>query len=224
MRTFILRHDDRLSHEYAKVAANSCDAYDMSWEYFDGFSGIRGSDALLSLDIDVAKETKASFDSTKNKGQLCTASHVAIWKKIIDENIEEAVILEHDAIMINHFKMMLPRNSITALGYRIDRPDRYKKPNQMTSCATKIDGINGSHAYALDIHAAKNLYDGVKQRRTAGCIDSHIMQSPRFRNGVGFFIADPIVALCWLRTSTIRGTSATDNRGIIKSYRENLLP
>ena len=83
MRTFILRHDSSISHEYAKIAAESCDKHNMNWEYFEGFSGIKGSDALKSCGINVLKETKAPINSSKNKGQLCTASHVAMWKKII---------------------------------------------------------------------------------------------------------------------------------------------
>ena len=222
MRTFILRHDDPRSHEYAAVAAESCDKHNMRWEYFEGFSGIKGSDALKSCGIDVQKETQVAIDTPKNKGQLCTASHVAMWKKMIDEKIYEAVILEHDAIMIKPFDMMLPKNTIVALGYKIHKPDSYNPPNEKTCCLRKIKSIHGSHAYALTLETAKTLYNGVIQRRTAGCIDSHVMQREKFRNGVNMMIADPIVALGWVRESTIWNKSAIDRGPQIKSFKENL--
>lgn len=222
MRTFILRHDDPRSHEYAAIAAKSCDKHNMQWEYFEGFSGIKGSDALKSCGIEPKKETQVAINSSKNKGQLCTASHVAIWKKMIDENIYEAIILEHDAIMIKPFEVMLPTNTIIALGYKIHKPSKYNPPDEKTCCLRKIKGIHGSHAYALTLETAKTLYDGVIERRTAGCIDSHIMQKDRFRNGVNMMIADPIVALAWIRESTIWNKSSATNTQYIKSYQENL--
>lgn len=222
MRTFILRHDDPKSYEYAAVAAESCDKHKMQWEYFEGFSKIKGSDALKSLGIEVEKETKVAIDTPKNKAQLCTASHVALWKKMIDEKIYEAVILEHDAIMIKPFQLMMPHNTIVALGYKLDSPERYSPPDEITCCLRKIKGIRGSHAYALTRDTAQKLFDGVVKRKTAGCIDSHVMQRDTFRNGVNIMIADPIVALGWLRDSTIWNKSAEDTGKKIDSFRKNL--
>ena len=221
MRTFILRHDNSISHEYAKIAAESCDKHNMNWEYFEGFSGIKGSDALKSCGINVLKETKAPINSSKNKGQLCTASHVAMWKKIIDNKIHEAVILEHDAIMIKPFNAMLPENTIVALGYKINNPHNYDPPDEITCCYRKIEGIQGSHAYAITYKTAQRLYDGVVKRKTAGCIDSHVMQKNTFRNGVNMMITDPIVSLGWLRDSTIWNRTARDTSIKIESFEKN---
>lgn len=222
MRTFILKHNDPKSVQYAAVAAESCSKHGMQWEYFEGFSGIKGSDALKACGIDVKKETAVPIESSENKAQLCTASHVAMWKKMIDEKIDEAVILEHDAIMIKPFDVMLPKNSIVALGYKINTPSSYKPPNEKT-CLRKIERMNGSHAYALNLGTAEKLYTGVVERKTAGCIDMHVMQTSRFRNGVNMMIADPIVALGWLRDSTIWKKAAKDKRSKIKSFTDNLL-
>ena len=223
MRTFILKHNDPKSVQYAAVAAESCLKHGMQWEYFEGFSGIKGSDALKACGIDVKKETVAQIKSSKNKAQLCTASHIAMWKKMIDEKINEAVILEHDAIMIKPFDVMLPKNSIVALGYKIDIPSNYKPPNEKTCCLRKIKSMHGSHAYALSLETAEKLYAGVVERKTAGCIDMHIMQTSRFRNGVNMMIADPIVALGWIRESTIWSKTARDKHSKIKSFTDNLL-
>ena len=222
MKTFILRHDDKLSHEYAQYAADSCDKFNMQWEYFDGFSNILGSDALKSLGIPIKKQTQASIHSAKNKGQLCTASHAAIWKKMIDEKIYEAVILEHDAIMIKEYDMLIPKHAIIALGYKLKDPTRYTSPAEKTCTIRKISGIHGSHAYALSLVAATRLFEGGMQRGSFGCIDSHIMQNGKYRNGLEMMITDPIVALGWVRESTIQSQASKTNPNFIQSFKDNL--
>lgn len=223
MRTFILRHDDPRSYEYAAITAESCSKYGMQWEYFEGFSNILGSDALKSLGIPIKKQTQAAMHSSKNKGQLCTASHAAIWKKMIDEKIYEAVILEHDAIMIREYNMMIPKHAIIALGYKLNDPARYVQPEEKTCAIRKISGIHGSHAYALTLEAATRLFEGGMQRGSFGCIDSHIMQNGKYRNGLEMMITDPIVALGWVRESTIQGRASKTNPDFIQSFKDNLI-
>lgn len=222
MKTFILRHASKLSYEYANAAAESCQKYNVDWEYFEGFSGIKGSDALKSLGININKETEQKNDSSANRAQLCTAGHVAIWKKIVDENINQAIILEHDAIILDNINFEIPDNTIVALGYKINDPNRYTKPN-IPRVLNPISGIQGSHAYALTNQTAAKLLDGIKRRGTAGCIDMHVMQSNKFRNGVNMMVADPIVALGWVRESTIWGKAVvTSNKNVLNSFRNNL--
>jgi len=222
MKTYILRHDSEKSYEYAKCAAKSCDDLNIEWEYFEGFSNILGSDALKSLGIPIKKQTQASIHSAKNKGQLCTASHAAIWKKMIDEKIYEAVILEHDAIMIREYNMMIPKHAIIALGYKLNDPTRYVQPKEKTCEIRKIPGIHGSHAYALTLEAATKLFEGGMQRGSFGCIDNHIMRNGKYRNGLEMMITDPIVALGWVRESTIQGQASKTNPNFIQSFKDNL--
>lgn len=47
-KTFILRHSNEKSHEYAAVAAKSCDDVGIKWEYFNGYTNMIGKDALGS--------------------------------------------------------------------------------------------------------------------------------------------------------------------------------
>ena len=223
MRTFILRHDDPISYNYAKTAADSCDALGIQWEYFEGFSNITAYDAYKQINLFPLQGSSGSnIHSSKNKASLCTASHVAIWKKIVDENIDQAIILEHDAIILDNINFEIPDNTIIALGYKINDPNRYTKPN-ISRVLTPISGIQGSHAYALTNQTAAKLLDGIKRRGTAGCIDMHVMQSNKFRNGVNMMIVDPIVALGWVRESTIWNKAVvTSNNNLLNSFRNNL--
>lgn len=223
MRTFILRHDDPISHEYAKTCADSCDALGIQWEYFEGFCGITAFEAYeqIALFPLQGKPNTSEINTSKNKAALCTASHVAIWKKIVEENIPEATILEHDAIMLDTVKVKLPDNAIVALGYKINDPKRYTLPKEEQKL-TNISGISGSHAYALSYQACKTLLDGVKSRQSGGCIDSHVMMGSRFRNGLSMKVVDPIVSLGWIRKSTIWRKSQQGRMGqTIDSFQRN---
>jgi hypothetical protein len=224
MRTFILRHDSELSHAYAKVAFESCVKHSLHCEYFEGFCNVSIYDVCRQLNLYPMPASSPAINvlSSKNKAALCTISHVAIWKKIVDENIDQAIILEHDAIILDNINFEIPDNTIVALGYKINDPNRYTKPN-ISRVLTPISGIQGSHAYALTNQTAAKLLDGIKSRGTAGCIDVHVMQSNKFRNGVNMVIADPIAALGWVRKSTIWNNAViTSNNNLLNSFRNNL--
>ena len=42
MKAYILKHDSKLSDEYAKYSSDSCDAVGLDWEYFEGWSHCTG--------------------------------------------------------------------------------------------------------------------------------------------------------------------------------------
>lgn len=219
---FILRHNSDISKQYSIDASNSCDNLDLKWQYFEGFSDIDSTDAWRQLSIIEMSDDKTNFgiNTSRNKAALCTASHVAIWKKIIDENHECAIILEHDALMLHRLDLDVPDNTILALGYKIPTPVRYKHtaagpPTRLE----KIDAFNGSHAYAITKMTAQTLIDGIVQRKTSGCIDTHYFQKGNYRNGVSLMICDPIAAVGWLRESTIWQKSSHVNRKLIPSFK-----
>lgn len=226
MKTYILRHDSPVSHEYAAVCAESCDKLGMEWEYFEGFCKIYAVDAYRSINlfqIDEYITSKIKIDDSRNKAALCTASHVAMWKKIAEEK-ETAIILEHDAIMLHKPKFIIPDNTIVTLGYKLRNPAAYDHvsagaPHKITP----INKFSGSHAYAITSETAETLINGIIKRKTAGCIDTHFFGSSRFRNGVDLAIADPVCAIGWLRESTIWYSSKDGiTRLYIESFRKNL--
>lgn len=220
---FILRHNSDISRKYSIDASNSCDKLGLKWEYFEGFSNITAFGAYKKIDIFPMTGTEPSVDvnSSKNKAALCTASHVAIWKKMITEDHECAIILEHDSLMLHRLDLDVPDNTILALGYKIPNPNRY---NHAAAGAPvkieRIDGFSGSHAYAITKATAQTLINGIVKRQTAGCIDTHIFQSDKFRNGVSLAICDPIAAIGWIRESTIWRKSSTINRHLMNSFKK----
>jgi len=222
MKAFILRHDSQLSHEYSEIASESCDAVKLEWEYFDGFSNMLGSDAQKQLGIIAnPKKTKRSVNSAENKAQLCTAGHMGIWKHIVDNDVEEAVILEHDAVMLQKPDFKFPDDAVIALGYKLHDINRYAHQEQKSELR-KIDRHSGSHAYALSKRAAQQLLDGISKSGSAGCIDQHMFRANRFRNNLNLYISDPICAIGWIRKSTIWNESSNHNFEYVDSFREKL--
>ena len=51
MKAYILKHDHPLSHKYAKMCAESCDAIELDWEYFEGWSNCTGRMAWCETGI-----------------------------------------------------------------------------------------------------------------------------------------------------------------------------
>ena len=78
------------------LSRRALDRIGLDFEFFDAIEGARLSDAELT----------AAYDAEKNAWQYkrplsrpeigCYLSHHALWKRIVDENLEGAVILEDD--------------------------------------------------------------------------------------------------------------------------------
>lgn len=217
---YILRHDDPISYAYSETAAESCEKLELEWKYFEGFSNISANRVHHFFGIE--KQNHISITSSENKAALCTLGHIAIWKDIIENQYETAIILEHDALMLHRFDLEIPDNVIVALGYKETSPHKYN--HERAGAPTKIVSIeshNGSHAYALNNKTAQTLLKGYERNKTIGCIDKHVFQRPKYRNGVDIAIADPICAIGWLRESTIWKKSSEYNRTYIESYSNN---
>lgn len=220
MKTYILYHDHPKSIEYSREAAKSCDDLGIPYELFKGYGNIMSADAARHLGVisDPNIKDKFGIDHTKNKASLCSLSHAAIWKKMAEEE-HDAIILEHDAIMLHKFELNIPEGEIVQLGYKVNNIKSYDhlaagKPKNLTTITTH----SGSHAYALTHDSAKRLWEGVKHRQGTGCIDQHVMQSKKYRQNLSMSIADPICALGWLRESTIWNKASNTNKTFISSF------
>lgn len=223
MKTYILYHDHSKSIEYAKDAAKSCDDLGISYELYEGYGNIQSVDAARHLGVisDPNAKDKYGIDHNRNKASLCSLSHAAIWKKMAEEE-HDAIILEHDAIMLHKFELDIPDGEIVQLGYKVNNIQLYDhlaagKPQTLRS----IVSHSGSHAYALTHGSAKRLWEGIKQRKGTGCIDQHVMQTAKFRQNLSMSISDPICALGWLRDSTIWNKASQTNKTFISSFGNN---
>ncbi|MEW5562162.1 glycosyltransferase family 25 protein [Enterobacter asburiae] len=118
-----------------------------------------------------AMSTEELADKTKKinyaflPGEIgCALSHQKIYKKMIDENIDSALILEDDVILLDGFsevirKITLPENSPTViLLSRVNK--HYKKPLKnitVNHCLHKTQHATTAHSYIINKSGAKSL-------------------------------------------------------------------
>ena len=221
-KVYIIRIDTPTSKEYAKVCADSCDKVGMKWEYYDGY---------MPTSLEHQNEIWSNFvfpikwaARLPNGAAGCTMSHAALWKKIADEK-DCAIILEHDAIMLQPCNIDIPDDRLVSMGYKYYNAHKYDyetagAPKQVVD----VDHNHGSHAYAVTHIMAQTLVDELIEHGIRNAIDNvHFLPMRRQFTKTKMAIVDPICALGWLRDSTIWGKSATENnvREMLKSFKDN---
>lgn len=225
MKAYILKHDHPLSHEYAAVCAETCDAIDLDWEYFMGWSNCTGRMAWCETGIKMKfYEPMLHIDNPNQhqKANVCSAGHGAIWKKIADGDDEVGIVLEHDAIMYYKPDIKVPDNYIIVLGYKVPDHWNYKfldakhEPRQLIP----IDGHEGAHAYMMTKRTAQNLVWEIEQKGILGAVDNAYFIRGQRRTSIPLCIMSPTPALGYLRESTIWNTSAHRNYKFIDSFQK----
>ena len=111
MKAYILKINTKLSMEYAKVTADSCDNVGLPWEDHLGYSNQSGKAAFNDLKIpNLPVETYQYIENptTGQKAMCCTAGHFAIWKRIAEGTDNVGIVLEHDAIMLQPISIEIP--------------------------------------------------------------------------------------------------------------------
>ena len=92
------------------------------------FQWFDAADGRNITDDEFAKEhifVRSEDGKIHRGGSGCALSHKRIWQKIVDENIEQALVLEDDVVFHEKFKQLLPEfwndtpheNSMVFLGY-----------------------------------------------------------------------------------------------------------
>jgi hypothetical protein len=234
-KAYILKIDDPVSHEYAKICAESCDKIGLAWEYFLGYKNLSSYEAWCntgiidpdSNDIDVSKMRMKSHG---NAASSTSAGHAALWKKISEGNDECAIVLEHDSIMLHPVDVNIPDNQIVVLGYKLYKPDDYDHisagaPVEVLSC----ERHEGAHAYAITKQTATTLVNEIKAKGGPfGIIDNHYFTRHWKRRNpkqpgttVPLGIVNPTAAIGWLRKSTIWDKSAELNFKFLDSFAKN---
>lgn len=95
MKTFVISL--KASKDRREIIQNKLSALKINFEFFDAVE-LKGSDKTsgrVLIAEDVAKKILRRPMSTNEIG--CAISHLAVYKKILEENVEEALILEDDA-------------------------------------------------------------------------------------------------------------------------------
>lgn len=224
-KAYILKIDTPISHEYAKICADTCDSVGLKWEYFQGWQNMTGRMAWCKTGIRMKFNEPYQHIAQPTAGQkaeCCSAGHGAIWKRIAEGPDEAAVVLEHDAIMLHPVDINIPENTIVVLGYKVTNPSRYDYVKAGPPKGFfKIDGHEGAHAYAMTKKTAQFLINEIEEKGLLGCVDNAYFIKRQRRTAIPLMIASPTPALGWLRKSTIWGASADRNYEFIPSFQEN---
>jgi hypothetical protein len=224
-KAYILKIDTPISNEYALTCSKSCDKVGLRWEYFKGFQNMTGKMAFGRGGIKGVPTEPHRFVHNPNPAQkaMCTtAGHFAMWKAIAEGPDEAAIVLEHDAIMLQPVDIDIPEDRIVVLGYKLQDPSKYDhekagKPNKFID----INGHEGAHAYAITKSTAQKLLNEIEQQGIRSAIDNDYFIRGQRRSKIPLCITSPTPAMGWLRESTIWGKSAHRNYDFIPSFQEN---
>lgn len=225
MKAYILKIDDLISEEYAKVCADSCDAVGQSWEYFQGFQNMTGKQAWLRTGIKMkfSEDPRKAQINSGEKAECCSAGHAAIWKRIVEGDDEVGIVLEHDSMMLHPVTVDIPDNKIVILGYKVTQPELYNSvaagpPKELID----VIGHEGAHAYAITKQTAKTLIAEIEERGLLGCVDNAYFIPKQRKTKTPLVIASPTPAIGWIRQSTIWGTAAVRNTPFIRSFQNHM--
>lgn len=219
-KAYILTIDTPTSQKYLVDAIKSCEIMRFPWDEYKGFCDIPPFDALSKIGVN----KKIPFANRVPRGALSMIGHMGIIKKIMD-NKECAVILEHDAVMIQPVTVDIPDGEIVVLGYKLKNIERYNsKRAGLPTRLISIDGHEGAHAYALTWRTAEMIWEEfLEVGIQSDSIDNHYFLKERKNfTKIPLSITDPICSLGWIRDSTIWNESSTDNYDFIDSFKSNL--
>ena len=224
-KAYILKIDTPVSNAYAKVCADSCNKVGLKWEYFKGYQNQTGRSAFGQTGIKNLPSEPYTYlerPNSSQKAMACTAGHFAIWKKIAEGPDNAAVVLEHDAIMLQPITINIPENRIVVLGYKLPDPSKYDhiKAGPPTELID-ITGHEGAHAYAMTKTTAKFLIAEIESKGIRSAVDNDYFIRGQRRTAIPLAIASPTPAMGWLRESTIWGGSAYRNYEFIPSFQKN---
>jgi len=143
----------------ANIAAQ-CDAAGLDYEFISAVNG----HALTEAEI--VQHTRAINYAFKPGEIGCALSHLPVYRKMQDEKIEQALILEDDALLTPEFSsvlsnpaMQLPKNSPTLV--LLSRVNRYvnKRIAKVTETAHlyPVYSATTAHAYVINLEAATRL-------------------------------------------------------------------
>ena len=222
---YILRIDSEISRQYADICASSCSKNRLRYEFVEGYQDMKARFAWLETGIKLNYgKDHAEKERRISKGDLCSAGHARIWKKIAEGNHEVGIILEHDAIMLHELNIVVPDGIIAVLGYKLQDPRKYLHmmagpPSGFVS----VDGHEGAHAYAITKKTAQMLIDEIEAKgRPLGCIDNAYFIRSQRKSKIPLKLVVPTPAIGWIRESTIWGKSAIRNEPFVHQFKDFL--
>ncbi|MEG0280599.1 MAG: glycosyltransferase family 25 protein [Morganella sp. (in: enterobacteria)] len=158
MNIFVINLKSDISRR--KNIQDQADSLGLDIEFIDAVIGNDISDKTLFEYIHDYPNCKLT------KGEIgCAFSHLLIYKKIINENITHALILEDDAIIGNNIHLAL--NEVACIDqykkpniYLLSKPHSYIENKKLKSIVFDIHPIQdacGAHGYIINNLAAKKM-------------------------------------------------------------------
>jgi GR25 family glycosyltransferase involved in LPS biosynthesis len=148
----------------------------VNYEFINAVDGRQLPDAKVTL---INQSRKKYFDKPTNdlkKGQIgCFLSHRNIYKKIMDQNLSEAIILEDDAkildldklkfivqhiktIDVNYDYLLLSNHSLLTSGYLSNWYQSDNNHVNVNEFINRITYFYGTGAQLISLNGAKKLY------------------------------------------------------------------
>ena len=164
MRTFVLNLEHNT--ERKKYMQNLLKGIPIDYEFFPAVYGRNIENISEVYDSELAqKKSKRQL----NAGEIgCALSHKAIYKKMIDENIPQALILEDDISLSSDFYSVYKAlseikigNKIVLLGTMSTKKKWKIWKNQLTadhSMYLVLNNYGGTYGYVIGLDAAKKIY------------------------------------------------------------------
>jgi GR25 family glycosyltransferase involved in LPS biosynthesis len=218
-KAYIIRISNEVSRRYAKDAAESCERIGLPYEFFNGIEDKTAYEAWTQCQFPV-KMLGVYKTSKVDKAACATVSHAMVWDKIASRK-ETAVVLEHDAVMLQPVSVDIPDDAIVTLGYKLKNPQGFNHVNAgPPTKLTSIDGHEGAHAYAITWKTATSMLTELNNLGVSLPIDNTFFLKMR-KTKVPLLIADPTPAIGWVRESTIWKESSSANYSFIDSFAQN---
>lgn len=164
-KAYIIRiKGHELSESLAKRCADSVTQVNMQYEMWDAFDGVKDEITPPENMHPMMKMIKLTDHFLTRAEIACALSHISLWVKCVEDD-RPLVILEHDAVMVQHYPEHSMFNSIDYLG-SVEQMKR--KWNIHPTPPHGTDGENfhfllRTHAYSIDPAVAKNMLSYVLQ-------------------------------------------------------------
>lgn len=187
-----------ISMEYAQFCAESCEQYNLPYEFINAVEFLECRQAFKSVG---AKKDKTYKNRMGNC--CCHASHIKCWKRIVELN-QTCIILEHDAVVKGDVRNInIPDMVTTTFGHRVENLDDYTPPAPATEIV-KIKKARGVHACALTPKTAKWLWEEARDNGVKIGIDQYLMMRPP--TVLPLYVCEPPQVVCWERIATSKFT------------------
>ena len=97
MKIFVINL--RSATEKRETMKNTLDQYTKDYIFFDAINGKQLKDSEYKINLNWMNPWNNTHTTYGEVG--CALSHYTLWKKMVDENIEQALILEDDIVINN---------------------------------------------------------------------------------------------------------------------------